>query len=427
MKKDVVYNIALFVDIENFIISSSEIGVPVDLQPVTQRLRELGRISILRAFGDVQKCCKCSEESVRIRRMLVENQIQIEDIPYITNHKNTADIRLAVEATATAFTNTHIDAFAILSSDRDYQPLIAKLRELGRYTIGIGCSADTVNTAYVRAFDYFIYYSSLFNNSAHRTISDSDFGVDRVRYDSYIKLICKAASLLEQSGRKPVGAELAPLMRQLCPDFDLAVTGMRSLRELATEAEKQGLCRIEASGGDFAVTITDDDSSQPSVANQENEDPRPAYAQYFRAKLSCDIPKIMFRKIVYQLCQEYLNSPQNYGETTLRGLTGIVLSGIRPAASPEQQHQAFKLLYGLFRAGVFESETSIQPFNPKIIRIRVMDDWDDKFIRNCLKVMQIDHPEWPLVIDELADLFEVGPAQVAEIVSRLPNSSPSWQ
>lgn len=92
-------------------------------------------------------------------------------------------------------------------------------------------------------------------------------------------------------------------------------------------------------------------------------------------------------------------------------------------ATPEQRNQIFKVLYGLFRAGAFESESSAQPFNPQIINVKIEGDWDDYFISNCLKVMFFDHPEWKLIPAELAKLFGVTTPKVASIMKSINSSS----
>ena len=114
--------IALFIDIENLIGSASTIGLPINIAPVLDKLKEFGKVQVRRSFGDLDKCLRSISKEREIhetRRMLHHNLVQIEDIPYLTQSKNTADITLAVEALALAFQYPDISHFAILASDRD--------------------------------------------------------------------------------------------------------------------------------------------------------------------------------------------------------------------------------------------------------------------------------------------------------------------
>ena len=88
--------IALFVDTENLVRGASTIGLPVDIGPVLGKLKEYGKVQIRRCFGDLERNVKSWQEREQIRRMLHSNLMQIEDVPFITQYKNTADMRLSL-------------------------------------------------------------------------------------------------------------------------------------------------------------------------------------------------------------------------------------------------------------------------------------------------------------------------------------------
>ena len=162
--KDHTEHIALFIDLDNFVGFCLGLGLPIDLTPEIERLTELGKIIIRRSFGDIYKLPLSTEQKAELRKMLQQNHILHEDIPYQTAFKNSSDIRLVVESISTAFSNDNIDMFAIVAKDRDYLPLFSKLREMGKEIIGIAGNRDSTPDLYVKACDYFYYHEALISN-----------------------------------------------------------------------------------------------------------------------------------------------------------------------------------------------------------------------------------------------------------------------
>ncbi len=132
-------SMAILVDIENLIVGVGKLGLPIDIGKVVTKLRgEYSDLSIRirRAYGDIYAAVKMlqrhvGEENTKglhaaIRGNLGENLVQIADTPYLKS-KNSADMWLAVDALSIAHTMPGIERFAIVSSDRDYIPLILKL------------------------------------------------------------------------------------------------------------------------------------------------------------------------------------------------------------------------------------------------------------------------------------------------------------
>jgi uncharacterized LabA/DUF88 family protein len=155
---------AFFLDVENLIAGASSLGLPLDLKPVLARLSRQGRIATRRCFGDINAACRAiHNEKVahEVRHMLQRNLFVIEDIPHTTSRKNSADMRLIIEALSLAYTNETIGEFVILSSDRDYVPLALKLRELGRGVTTVAVSRENINRMVIDASDTVLYYDDL--------------------------------------------------------------------------------------------------------------------------------------------------------------------------------------------------------------------------------------------------------------------------
>jgi len=426
-----VPNIAVFVDMENLIRSALEIALPLDLEPVIKKLLEIGRVSMRRGFGDLDAACRGDWKlRTQIRRMLVENLIQFEDIPYPTQHKNTADMRLTVEALSVAYTYGDVTVFAIVASDRDYVPLIAKLRELGREIIGVGCSPDTVNQLYVKSCDQFIYYSSLFPGGPEQSSPDGPPQVDATLLDLYLHLLCRSIKSLDQKGAKSLGTSIVPMIRQLKPDFDLALVGMKSFRDLIDEAERLGLCKAEPSGSDVQVKLTrkgfeaaESEASSQEISSGKEAPSLEQYRGYFESKLRCDIPVIDLRNKIYQTADDILTKRKGQ-PIALRELSREIALTIQQVGASQVAPTVFKVLYSLFRTKVFDVDLSFEAYNPSLKSAVIpRETWDDFFLRNCITVLKRDRANWPLNTTVLSKVFGVDVKRVSDVIKEFEQRS----
>ena len=157
------HRLAVFIDIENFAGYCADMGVPVDIAPVLEHLSQHhGRVQIKRSFGDVSSL-PAPIYPYRTRRMLQAHQIDHLDIPHRpTSHsKNSADIRLVVEAMALIYQRPEITHIVVVSNDRDFIPLFNHAREHGKLVIGCGPRRASVNEDYRNACDVFVFHEDL--------------------------------------------------------------------------------------------------------------------------------------------------------------------------------------------------------------------------------------------------------------------------
>ena len=146
--------IAVFMDFENVATSAEANFGDFDVTAVMDLLRTRGRLLIKRAYGDWGRFH-------RYRRPMLENGIDLFQLYSVgIQQKNRADVRLAIDAMETVFTRPNIDVYAIVSGDSDFTELIHKLRDHGKYTIGIGLHSATSDLLR-RACDEFIFYETL--------------------------------------------------------------------------------------------------------------------------------------------------------------------------------------------------------------------------------------------------------------------------
>jgi len=153
---DYAPNIAIFCDYENVAIGvqEAELGDDFNIQLVLQRLLDKGKIVVKKAYSNW-------DNFKSARRHLHEAAFELIEIPHVSySGKNSADIRLVVDALDLCYTKSHVDIFVIISGDSDFSPLVSKLRENNKTVIGLGVK-NSSSDLLIENCDEFIYYDDL--------------------------------------------------------------------------------------------------------------------------------------------------------------------------------------------------------------------------------------------------------------------------
>jgi uncharacterized protein (TIGR00288 family) len=150
-----IRNIAVFCDFENVAIGVKESSTPdFKIRPILERLLLKGSIVVKKAYCDWDRYKE-------FKRDMHEAAFELIEIPHVRQSgKNSADIRMVVDALDLCYTKTHIDAFVIISGDSDFSPLISKLKENGKSVIGIGVRGSA-SSLLIGNCDEFIFYEDL--------------------------------------------------------------------------------------------------------------------------------------------------------------------------------------------------------------------------------------------------------------------------
>ncbi len=148
-------NIAIYCDYENIAIGARDAKIEnFSVGIVVQRLLDKGKIVVKKAYADWDRYKSA-------KRKMHEAAFELIEIPHVSySGKNSADIRLVVDALDLCYTKSHVDTFAILSGDSDFSPLVSKLRENNKKVIGLGVKNSTSDLL-VDNCDEFIYYDDL--------------------------------------------------------------------------------------------------------------------------------------------------------------------------------------------------------------------------------------------------------------------------
>src|SRR6202051_5116784 len=146
---------AVFLDLENIALGARDAHYPAfDVQKVLERLLLKGQIVVKKAYCDFDRYKE-------FKRSLHEAAFELIEIPHVRQSgKNSADIRMVVDALDLCYTKGHVDTFAIISGDSDFSPLVSKLRENAKTVIGVGVKNST-SDLFLNNCDEFIYYDDL--------------------------------------------------------------------------------------------------------------------------------------------------------------------------------------------------------------------------------------------------------------------------
>lgn len=155
-------NMALFCDFENVALGVREASsAEFDIKKVLERLLLKGDIVVKKAY--------CDWERYRdFKRPMHEAAFELIEIPHVRmSGKNSADIRMVVDALDLCYTKSHVDTFVIISGDSDFSPLVSKLRENNKVVIGVGVKQSTSDLL-VANCDEFIFYDDLVREKAKK-------------------------------------------------------------------------------------------------------------------------------------------------------------------------------------------------------------------------------------------------------------------
>ncbi len=241
---------AVFMDFENVATSAEANLGDFDVNTVMDLLRSRGRLLIKRAYGDWGRFH-------RYRRPMLENGIDLFQLYSVgVQHKNRADVRLAIDAMETVFTRPQIDVFAIVSGDSDFTELIHKLRDYGKYTIGIGLHAATSDLLR-RACDEFIFYETL----VAEEISDI---ADELQLPDPRDLLHRGLLAAEQKGETPVFAgRLKQIMLGLDSSFNETNYGYQQFR--AFLEAYQDMVAIQDQGMQLYISLRREPRATPAT------------------------------------------------------------------------------------------------------------------------------------------------------------------
>ena len=243
--------IAVFVDYENLALGVKDMrGLKFDISLVLKRLLEKGRVVYKRAY------CDWGRYRSSVREFHAQG-VEMIDIPQSkVSGKNSADIRMVVDAIDLCYAKQHIDIFALISGDSDFSPLVSKLKENNKRVMGCGVQNSTSDLLIANC-DEFIYYDDLARVARKkRTPRTKKDGEPDKQAQAMEMLVGIVRSL--QSEYDPLwGSLVKQTIRRVHPGFSEGYYGYRTFAELLKDAAKRGHATIEydESRGNYKVRV----------------------------------------------------------------------------------------------------------------------------------------------------------------------------
>jgi len=230
------HNIAVYIDLENVAIGVRQARFKtLDVAIVLKRLVDKGNIVVRRAYADWSRYAD-------YKRPLHEAGVELTDLPGSRmTGKNSADIKMVVDALELSYTKPHIDVFALVSGDSDFSPLVSKLRENNKHTIGIGVKNST-SPLLIESCDEFIFYDDLVRKPRKKKESRLEELPKKTR-QAFV-LLLEAVEALQRENKQLHSSLVKETMKRKQPQFSEEYHGYRSFNRLLEAAQDQKLITL---------------------------------------------------------------------------------------------------------------------------------------------------------------------------------------
>jgi uncharacterized protein (TIGR00288 family) len=255
--------IAVFIDFENVAmgVRESKYG-NFNIELVLKRLVEKGKIMVKRAYSDWHRYTE-------FKRAFHQAAIELIDVPQTRySGKNSADIRMVVDALDLSYQKEHIDTFVLVSGDSDFSPLVSKLRENGRYVIGMGVRQSSSDLL-VNNCDEFIFYEDLVRPATVVTVVDAQVHHLSPKKAEAIRLVLETFQALQREGKEVIyGSMIKQTLIRKLPSFNESYYGYPMFSRLLEDAAENQLLKLakDHKSGGYIVTPPSDVAAAPAEA-----------------------------------------------------------------------------------------------------------------------------------------------------------------
>ena len=241
------YTLAVFIDFENLALGfKGKKDKRFEIQKVLERLIEKGKLIVKKAYADWA-------DYAEYKKPLHEAAIELIEIPKrAMTGKNSADIRLCVDALDLCYSKEHIGTFVIVSGDSDFSPLVSKLKENGKRVIGLGMKESSSNLL-VNNCDEFIYYEDLERPLGIPPKIEQD--LPEKKKEAFQLLVDSVVALVRENKEVLWSSMVKETMKRKKPSFNESYHGYRTFSDLLEDAEKEGIIqlRTDARSGTYVI------------------------------------------------------------------------------------------------------------------------------------------------------------------------------
>jgi uncharacterized protein (TIGR00288 family) len=238
--------LAVFCDLENVAIGSRDTGINFDINLVLERLLEKGKIIVKKAYADWSRYGD-------YKRPFHEAGIELIDIPQRSySGKNSADIKMVVDAMDLSYAKEHLDTFVLLSGDSDFSPLVSKLKENDKYVIGVGVKGSS-SSLLIDSCDEFIYYEDIWRDVERVPQLDA---LPKKEQEVFGLLIEAILALTRENKDVLWGSMIKQTMQRKRPSFNEGYYGYAAFSDLLEDAERKSVVKLKKDqrSGSYIVT-----------------------------------------------------------------------------------------------------------------------------------------------------------------------------
>ena len=285
-----ITNMALFCDFENVALGVRDAKFEkFDIRRVLERLLLKGSIVVKKAYCDWDRYKE-------FKSTMHEAAFELIEIPHVRQSgKNSADIRMVVDALDLCYTKAHVDAFVIISGDSDFSPLVSKLRENNKYVIGIGVKSSTSDLLSANC-DEFIFYDDLVREQKtkrkpavkktpvkaapatesakvpppkaagekpeEKAEEKSDDRQEERRQEGFDLIVETIEALVAERGEEKMwGSMVKQTMKRRKPGFNESFYGYRSFKEMVEDAQQHNMLQIvrDEKPGQYTIRLPQSD------------------------------------------------------------------------------------------------------------------------------------------------------------------------
>jgi uncharacterized protein (TIGR00288 family) len=239
-------SLAVFCDFENVALGVREAKyAQFDMAKVLERLLAKGSIVVKKAYCDWDRYKE-------FKATMHAASFELIEIPHVRQSgKNSADIRMVVDALDLCYTKSHVDTFVIVSGDSDFSPLVSKLRENAKTVIGVGVK-NSSSDLLINNCDEFIYYDDLVRadeqkrRAAKKRRDAAPPGQDKKQEAFDLMLGTLEALAAERGPEERIwGSMVKQALKRRNPGFNESYYGFRAFSDLLEEAGEKGLIKLE--------------------------------------------------------------------------------------------------------------------------------------------------------------------------------------
>jgi len=261
-------NLALYCDFENIALGVRDANYArFEIGEVLERLLVKGNIVVKKAYCDWDRYKD-------FKAAMHEASFELIEIPHVRQSgKNSADIRMVVDALDLCYTKSHVDTFVIISGDSDFSPLVSKLRENNKVVIGVGVKNSTSDLLIANC-DEFIYYDDLIRVVERRKpkkkktsdkrepeVQNRKARQERRAEKAFEQVLETIDDLVSERSDEDVlwGSMVKQALKRRKPGFNESYHGFRSFGKMLEEMESKGMLVLEhdeRSGGYIIKSVT---------------------------------------------------------------------------------------------------------------------------------------------------------------------------